>query len=187
MAITIPVNRAVMITARQNYVMQIGLCNSNATSSFSVSAFPVFVSSYLEHRGFKTPTDTATSSFTFTPGDDLRHVVSQRTDGTASSTLYNVYDYAPRPTLSATKNGTAVTVTLPFGANYTTVSNVVEAALETNPGNSPKKYYYSVTYGSATGGVGIVSGYIDVNIKSTATTAATPTTVPFSVCSIGVN
>jgi hypothetical protein len=174
MSLSLPVNRSVQVTAAKTYVVTVALCNTNVSSSFVGEALPLFSSSYYV-KGFKTASDSVTSTITFSPGQQLQYVASQKVASTASSTLYPVYSYRQKTTLSCARSGTAVSVIIPFGTTYSSTNPD-----ETSLSRTPSKYAYYVNYGSTSGPL-VVSGQIDINIRATATTVSS-----FSVCSVSV-
>lgn len=172
MALQLPVFQEVNITAAQSYIETIALCTTNVSSSFVAAATPVFSSSAYT-GGFQTTGDSATSTILFMPGDRLQYVTSTRTASTETSTQYPVFAVRNSATLSCSRTGTAVIVTIPFGTTYSQVSDD-----ETSLDNSPSKYTYAVYYGES--GPTIVTGTINVNIKTTSSVSE------FSVCKVSV-
>jgi hypothetical protein len=173
MSLSLPVTRTVQVTAAKTYVVTVALCNTNVSSSFVGEALPLFSNSYSV-KGFKTASDSATSTITFTPGQQLQYVASRKTASTASSALYPVYSYRQKTTLSCARSGTAVSVIIPFGTTYSS-TNPDETSLT----STPRKYAYYVNYGSTSGPL-VVSGQIDINIRATTSVSS------FSVCSVSV-
>jgi hypothetical protein len=176
MALSLPVSRAVAVTAAKTYVVTVALCNTNVSSSFVGKALPLFTSTYLL-EGFRSSSATSTSNISFYPGDALQYVATSKTASTSSESIYPVFAQRNSASLSCSRSGTAVNVTIPFGSTYSTA--VLD---ETDPSCTPSKYYYVVNYGDATGPA-ILTGNIDINIKTTTTTSVSG----FSVCSVRVN
>jgi len=169
----LPVFQNVYVTAAQSYIETIALCNTNVSSSFVARATPVFSSSVYT-SGFKATGDSATSTILFMPGNQLQYVTSTRTASTSASTQYPVFAVRASATLSCSRSGTAVNVTIPYGTTYSRTSSD-----ETYLGNSPSKYTYAVYYENLNGQT-IVSGTINVAIKTTSSVSE------FSVCKVSV-
>jgi hypothetical protein len=175
MALSLPVSRSVAVTASRTYVVTVALCNTNASSSFVGKALPLFANTYgLE--GFSSSSATSTSTISFYPGEALQYVATSTTASTSSETIYPVFAYRDSVALSCSRSGTAVNVTIPFGSTYSTA--VLD---ETDLSCTPSKYYYVVNYGD-TSGPAVVTGNIDISIKTTTTTSVSS----FSVCSVSV-
>jgi hypothetical protein len=175
MALPLPINRGVDVTAAKSYTLVLGVCNTSFTGSFSAIAVPTLKQG-TSLVCFRDQSDQNTTFITLTPGMQSQAIVSSRKPA-GSDLEYPVLALRPQEAMSVSVSGTAVSVTIPFGVGFVKNTTGTELTLA----NAPERYRYSVFYGSLTNR--IATGIIDINIK---TASPPPGSEEFSVCSVKV-
>jgi hypothetical protein len=193
MALTLPVLRNIVISEKREYTLKYLFCdlglvpNNSDISAFAVPLFSVdclfvgFVGQYSERP---------VTRF-FGAGENLRRFSGVtklgKTQEFSAELPYSVVELIPFnqwPLLQTSVSGSALTVTLPFGATFSRyvdpVSGKMDKASDLEPRNDPAKYYYTINHKNTY----IAGGVIDITIDLGVDVVKENTEV--TVCSVQV-